>query len=386
MTPRLALLLCCLLLRPLAAAADDPAGGVWDDRIVFGQSAALSGPASALGLEMRLGILAAFEEANRKGGVGGRRLELFSYDDRYEPELAIANTLRLIETDHVFALIGPVGTPTSLAAAPVAVAAGVPFIAPFTGAELLRDPALSTVVNLRASYFQETEQIVQWLTADRGFARIAVLYQDDSYGRAGLEGMRQALQRRGLAAVSEGAYLRNTTAVKRALLAIARGRPQAVVIIGAYEPSAAFIRWAHKLALDALMVNVSFVGSNALVQALGADGEGSLISQVVPPPHTDSLPVLAEYRAALAAAAPDAEAGFVSLEGYLAGRLAIRVLEALGPEPTRAAFLATLPQLGRIDLGGFLLQFGPEDNQGSDAVYLTEISDGHVVALDDAGP
>ena len=188
--------------------------GVFDNRIVFGQSAAFSGPAQALGTNMRLGILAAFHEANERGGVHGRTLELASLDDAYEPEAAVTNTLHLIEVDEVFALIGEVGTPTSRSATPVAANAGIPFIAPFTGAEFLRDPEWSNIINLRASYYQETEEMVSRLIADLGIQRIAVLYQDDSFGRAGWRGVRLALDRRGMEPVSIGLYPRNTTAVK----------------------------------------------------------------------------------------------------------------------------------------------------------------------------
>ena len=368
-----------------------PTPGVADDRIVFGQSAALAGPAAALGQQMRHGILAAFAEINAAGGVDGRLLELISYDDGYEPEIAIANTLRLIEDDDVFALIGAVGTPTSMATAPIASEAGVPFIAPLTGAEFLRDTALDVVVNLRASYFQETEQIVDWLVGERDIQDIAVLYQDDSFGRAGLAGVRQALERRGMSTVSEGAYPRNTTAVRRALLAIRRGDPQAIVIVGAYQPSAAFIQWARLLDMDAIFVNLSFVGSQALADALGpesTDGEpDTFISQVVPPPDGDDLPVLARYRTARSTVGDGDGPSFVSLEGYLAGRLAIAVLQSIEGTPTRDAFLEALGREQVFDLDGFMLDFGHGDHQGSDEVFLTVIDQaGNVVALDDIWP
>lgn len=371
----LAALLC--LLATGETAADSP--GVGADRILFGQSAALEGPAAALGQEMRRGILAAFAEANAAGGIGGRMLELVSYDDGYEPERAVDNTRAMIEDEPVFALIGSVGTPTSAAAAPIAVAAGVPFIGPFTGAEFLRDPSLATVVNIRASYFQETERIAAWLIEDLGIRRIAALYQDDSFGRAGLAGIQQALQRRGLALVGEGVYPRNTTAVKRALLAIRQGAPEAVVIVGTYAPSAAFTLWARKLGLAVMFVNLSFVGSEALAAALGSSAStDTYISQVVPPPDGDSLPLLAQYRAAIGP-----ETSFVSLEGYLAGRLAIDVLLRLEDEPTRADFLATLQRVGSFELGGFALNYGNGDNQGSDEVFLTAITaEGRIVAVE----
>ena len=192
--------------------------GVFDDRILFGQSAAFSGPARELGTNMRLGIQTAFHEVNENGGVHGRVLELISFDDAYEPEAAVNNTLRLIEQEEVFALIGEVGTPTSRSATPVAADAGIPFIAPFTGAEFLRNDDWQNIINLRASYYQETEEMVARLINDLGITRIGVLFQDDSYGRAGYRGVLFALDRRDLKPASIGLYPRNTTAIKAALL------------------------------------------------------------------------------------------------------------------------------------------------------------------------
>lgn len=363
---------------PLGAQSE--AEGVFADSIVFGQSAAFTGPTSELGSNMRLGILAAFEEANRRGGVQGRMLRLRSRDDGYEPEAASDNTHALI-ADGVFGLVGAVGTPTSTAAEPVASAAGVPYIGPFTGAEFLRENR-DFVVNLRASYFQETEEMVERLTTDLGFTRFAVLYQDDNYGNAGLTGMRRALGRRDMVLVAEGAYVRNTTAVKRALLDIREGNPQAVIIIGAYQPAATFIRWARRIGVNAIFVNISFVGSNALLNELGAAGEGVVVTQVVPFPQDTSVPVVARYHQALGAADPDASPGFVSLEGYLAGLLIVEGLDRTGPEPTRGSFLETLREAGPIDLGGFEVEYGDRDNQGSDRVFLTRIQAGRFRAME----
>lgn len=355
------------------AAGFRRAVGAAGDTITFGQSCALEGPAKELGRGMRLGITVAFEEANAAGGVGGRRLQLVSYDDGYEPEKAIANTRRLIGEDGVFALIGEVGTPTSKAAVPVAMEADVPFIAPFTGAQFLREPFERRIVNVRASYFQETETLVDRFTRDLGYDRIAVFYQDDSYGRAGLEGVRRALAKRGLQIVSEGTYQRNTTNVKRGLLDIRRGEPQAVIMIGAYAPCAEFIRTAKKVRLGARYANVSFVGTDALAGELGADGEGVIVSQVVPFPQDRSVPVVAAYHDALARFGGGAKPGFVSLEGYMAGRLVVEALGRVSGEPTREALLDAIYRGGAFDLGGVRLEYGPGDSQGMDEVFLTEL-------------
>ena len=351
--------------------------GVSEDRILFGQSAAFNGPAQELGKNMRIGINAAFAEANLAGGVHGRLLELFSLDDSYEPEAAIANTRRLIEEEGVFALIGAVGTPTSRSATPIAADAGVPYIAPFTGAAFLRDPEWENIINLRASYAQETEEMVARLIGDLGIERIGIMYQDDSYGRAGYSGALAALQRRGREPVAVGLYPRNTTAVKTALLDLREGAPGAVIMIGAYEPMAALIKWGRATGFNPVFLNVSFVGSNALARELGTDGAGVVVTQVVPFPDDDSLPLIAAYKRALAAYAPDAVPGFVSLEGYLAGRLAIAGLDSCGPAVDRACFVNALLGADAIDIDGFELSFGENDNQGSDSVFITVIgSDG----------
>ncbi len=352
------------------ARAQDP--GVYRSRIVFGQSAALTGTVSNLGLEFSLGIRAAFREVNAAGGVHRRKLQLDSLDDAYEPELAIANTRKLIEDRKVFALIGVVGTPTSRAALPVAAEKSVPYIAPFSGAAFLREGRWTNVVNLRASYDQETEEIASYLTRDLGIQRIGILYQDDSFGRAGLSGVRQALERRGMRPVATGSYVRHTTAVKTALLDLRASNPGALVLVGAYEPVATFIKWSRFVGFNPVFVTISFVGSAALAHELGPAGDGVRVTQVVPVPDSD-LPVVKAYRAALEAEDSQAKPSFVSLEGYLAGRLAITGLRRAGPEPTRASFVSRLSSAESIDLDGFALRFGAGDNQGSDAVFITRI-------------
>ena len=351
--------------------------GVSDQRILFGQSAAFSGPAKELGTSMRLGIEAAFSEANLRGGVHGRTLELLSLDDFYEPEAAISNTQRLID-EGVFALIGAVGTPTSRSAAPIAAEADVPYIAPFTGAEFLRDPRWDNIINMRASYYQETEEMVARLIRDLSIERIAVLYQDDSFGRAGYRGVLLALTKRGLAPVSIGLYPRNTTAVKTGLLDLYEGEaPEAVIVIGAYNAVASLVTWTRHIGLDPVFMTVSFVGSNALAEELGEDGAGVFVTQVVPFPTDDSIPIVSAYHEALSAYAPGAIPGFTSFEGYLAGRLAIEGVEVCGQQLDRTCFLEGMRSSEVIDIDGFKLSYGQDDNQGSDVVFLTVIgSDG----------
>ena len=369
------------------------ASGVMPDRIVFGQSAAFTGPARELGINMRLGIQAAFEEANQGGGVHGRQLSLVSLDDTYEPELAATNTRELIQDEGVFALIGEVGTPTSRSATPVARDASVPFVAPFTGAAFLRDvDNWDNIINLRASYNDETEEMVKRFTEDLGIERIGILYQDDSFGRAGYNGSLAALERRGMEPVAVGLYPRNTTAVKTALLDLSKGRPQGIIMVGAYNPIGEFILWAKETRLlndaenEAKFIAISFVGSNALAEKLGSKGEGVYVTQVVPFPTDTSLPIVSSYLEALAGFDPEAIPGFVSFEGYLAGRLAIAGLDRCGRDVDRTCFMDSLLRGSSMDIGGFPLSYSSEDNQGSDTVFLTVIgADGQYHPIDNLG-
>ena len=371
--PRLAAVLASCALLALAAAPAAGEDGIAQDKVTFGQAAPLAGPAAALGLGMQAGIRAAFGEANRAGGVNGRKLDLLSLDDGYEPDRSIAQTRKLIEEDKVFALIGPVGTPTSKAAQPIASAAHVPFIGPFTGAAFLRDPKLDNVVNIRASYDAETEAWVKHLTEDLKVKKIAIFYQDDAFGRAGYDGLKKAMDKRGLQLAGEGTYERNTVAVKTALLSLKRAEPEAVVMVGAYKPCAELIKLARKVEFNPVFVNISFVGASALAKELGPDGKGVIVSQVVPFPWDASLKVVAEYQAAIKAEDPKAEPDFISLEGYLTGRLAIAALAKAGASPTREGVLGAIRETGIFDIGGLSMTFSATRNEGLDKVFLTVI-------------
>jgi ABC-type branched-subunit amino acid transport system substrate-binding protein len=362
------------------AVAED---GVGADTVVFGQAAPLEGPASALGLGMRAGLAASFDEINKKGGVHGRKLKLISIDDGYEPDKSIAATKKLLDDEKVFALVGPVGTPTSAATQPIATAAGVPFIGPFTGVGFLRNPKFENVINVRASYDAETEAWVKHLTEDLKIKKIAIFYQDDAFGRAGLAGFKKAMDKRGMTIAAEGTYERNTIAVKTALLTIKREEPEAVVMVGAYKPCAEFIKLSRKLEFNPVFVNISFVGAAALAKELGQDGKGVIVSQVVPFPWDTSLQVVADYHAAIKAMDPKGEPEFVSLEGYLVGRLVVAAMDKAGKDLTRAGLLKAIKDTGKFDIGGLPMTFGPTDNEGLDQVFMTMIqADGSFKAVE----
>ncbi len=376
-TPSLALILACLSGAPLAATP-----GVTADQILVGQTAALTGPAEALGTGMQLGLQTAFDEVNAAGGVNGRRLVLTSRDDGYEPARAAANAKALIEQDGVFAIIGTVGTPTTAQVVPVCDASGVPLVGPFTGAASFRTPLNPRIVNLRASYGQEIERLVSLLVDGRDLKKIACFFQDDLYGQAGLKALQASLRRRNLEPVVLGSYERNTTNVGAAALAISKASPDAVVMVGAYAACAEFIRQSHKLGLtDALYCNISFVGTRALLKALGPEAEGIYISQVVPNAVSAQYKVVEEYHAALKKYSPQSDPDWISLEGYLVGRLFAGLVKSSGTTPSREAFLSAVHGSAAFDLGGFPVVFPPDSNQGSNQVFLTQIRGGIVVSV-----
>jgi len=363
-----------------SASAED---GVSKDKIVFGQAAALEGPAAALGQGMRTGLEAAFAEANKAGGVSSRKLELKSVNDGYEPKNSIEAVRKLLADEKVFAIAGAVGTPTAAAIAPIAIRAGVPFIGAFTGAEFLREPYSPLVVNIRASYFQETEAMVEHLTKDLGVSKIAIMYQDDAFGKAGLAGVKKALAKRQLQLAAEGTFVRNTTAVKTALLALRNSQPDAVVMIAPYKPAAEFIKLAKQIKFNPVFVNISFVGSDAFADELGSDGAGVVVTQVVPFPSDVTIPLVARYHSAIKDGNFNARPGFISLEGYVVGRAIISLLGKVDGELTRQAFVEVVRKSGAIDLGGLKLVYGDSNNRGSEEVFLTMIqSDGTFKALD----
>ncbi|MDN4999477.1 ABC transporter substrate-binding protein [Bradyrhizobium sp. GCM10027634] len=377
----IALAAALLATATLTARGDEV--GVSGDAILFGQAAALEGPSSVLGQHMRRGIVAAFTEINAKGGVHGRKLQLISRDDGYDPDRSVSQTLRLIEDDKVFALIGAVGTPTAIATIPVTSARNIPFIGPFSGAEFLRDLELPNVVNIRASYRAESETLIKHLTEDRHFTRIGIFYQDDAFGRDGLAGVKGALARRGLELAAEGTFERNTRAVSAAWRTIKRAEPEAIVMVGTYGPSAEFIKLAHRNGAYPTFVNISFVGATALAKELGPDGDGVVVAQVVPFPWDRSIKLVADYQAAQAAFDPTLTPDFVSLEGYLSGRLVAAALEKAGPNPTRASLLRTINDIGRFDISGTIVTVGARAVDTPPKVFLTVIQkDGTFKAID----
>jgi ABC-type branched-subunit amino acid transport system substrate-binding protein len=359
----------------LAAAAFSPwcaaENGVSANRIVLGQAAVFSGPAAQLGIQMRNGIKAYFDSVNERGGVHGRRLELISEDDRYEPSVAPSASKKLIEEHKVFALLGYVGTPTGAAHLPVTTQARVPLVGMFTGAEILRVPFNRYVFHVRASYYDETEKIVEQVVSTGG-KRISVFYQADAYGEAGRKGTEIALTKRGMKIHSNGTVERNTLKVDEAVKTIHGSEPDAIVMVGAYAACAEFIKQMRKAGSGATFYNVSFVGSKALADALGSEGSGVAISQVVPFPWSTSVPVVKEYQQ-LAKKAGFADYNFSAMEGFLTAKVMVEALRRTGKNPTREGLVDALEKMQDVDLGGFYVGYSPKNHAGSKFVDLTII-------------
>lgn len=363
-----------LLLAVSPAWAED---GVSPSEVRVGMVNAQSGPAAGLGIGMQAGVVAYFARVNAAGGVHGRKIHLIGRDDGYEPARTAAQTEALIQTDQVFALLGYVGTPTSRAAMPIAMSAQVPYLFPFTGADFLRTPAKPWVFNIRASYFDETEELVERMTEDLGLGKIALLMQDDSFGESVKGGLAGALHKRGMQIQAEARIQRNSLEVADAVHSLQLRQPEAIVFVGTYRQLAAAIRQARAAGMAARFLTVSFIGTDNFIAAAGPDGDGVYITQVVPAPHDASVAVVDRY---LRDVRP-ADVGYTSLEGYLGAMIFVQALRQAGAQPTRVKLTSALEALD-TDLGGFKVAFSPTDHQGSDAVFLTRIQGGRAIQVD----
>lgn len=364
-----------LALQALVACAET---GVTPTEVLIGMSNAQSGPASALGSNLKAGAMAYIGRVDAAGGVNGRKLRVLSYDDGYEPDRAVRMTEKLIQDDKVFALFGYVGTPTSSAVLPLVSKAGVPYVAPFSGAELLRNPVNRVVFNVRASYFDETEAMVERLVRDLGVKKIGVFIQDDAYGAAGKAGVQRALLKNSMQLAGEGRYKRNTVEVDAALATLTEAAPEAVVMVGAYKACAEFVKKAQAAGFKPRFLNVSFVGTSDFIREAGAAGEGVYITQVMPSPDDASLELVRQYQADIKAAGVPAD--YTSLEGYLNAMVLVEALRASGKEPTRASFLAAFEKL-QADLAGVKVAYSASSHQGLRAVYHTVVKGGRAVPV-----
>jgi branched-chain amino acid transport system substrate-binding protein len=360
----------------LASSITSRAFAQADNAIVLGQSAPLTGPAAQLGIQFRDGAKLYFNQVNAKGGINGRTIELRTLDDGYEPEKTAANTKSFL-AEQVFALFGYIGTPTSVAALPLATEAKTPFFAPFTGAQVLREPFNRYAIHVRASYFDETAAIVKQASAV-GIKKFSVFYQNDAYGKAGLEGMNRALKALNLPMTSVGTVERNSVDVKKAVEDIMAKQPESIVQISAYKSCAAFIREARKAGFGGTFYNVSFVGTQALLTELGKEARGVVVSQVMPYPYSANYPASAEFIEAVKTASAtnkDLSANYSSMEGFIAAKVFTEALRRSGRSPTRETFITAIESMQNFQMGGFNVNFGPGQHTASKYVDLTVLTD-----------
>jgi branched-chain amino acid transport system substrate-binding protein len=360
-----------------SALVGSPAVRAQSDKIILGQSAAFTGPAAQLGIQFHAGAKLFFDHLNAEGGVGGRTIEIRTLDDGYEPERCVENTRKLIEQD-VYCLFGYIGTPTSLVALPLATKAKIPFIAPFTGAMALRNPLNRYAFHVRASYNDETGLIVRQL-ANLGLQKIAVFYQNDAYGKAGLDGVTQALAARNSKPIATATVERNSVEVAKAVEVLVADAPDAIVQIGAYKSCAAFIRAARKAGYGGSFFNVSFVGTQALADELGKDGAGVVVSQVVPSPYSQVRPIAREFNEAVRKSGGKVSANFSSMEGYLAAKVLAEGIRRTGGKTSRESLIAGLEGISNQSFGGFQIDFSATDHVASSFVELSMLTgDGRV--------
>ncbi|MYF95968.1 MAG: ABC transporter substrate-binding protein [Holophagales bacterium] len=385
--------------------------GATDEEIVLGVSAAFSGPSRGLGTELYRGAMAYFNNVNENGGIEGRRVSLKLYDDGYQPDPCVQNTMRLMLEDKVFLLFGYVGTPTVTRVLPILKKfqdENIFLFFPFTGAQPQREPPYGEFAfNLRASYNQETAGLVDNLV-QIGRRRIAVFYQIDAYGRSGWAGVRAALASHGERLAGEATYSRGEkfTGSMRKQVEILQGvSPDAVICIGAYAACAAFARDAVDFGLDVEIDNLFFVGSENLLKLLTEGQDDAerytrqlINSQVVPSYEDTSIPAVQEYRDLMTRYDPQVPAdlmqeeyapfpySFGSLEGFLNAKLMGEILRRLGPNPDRAGLEEAVFSIEDFDLGiSERVSFGPDRRQGLQSVYHTVVEDGRFVPLDDWG-
>ncbi len=372
-----------------SVAPSEATPGVSDTEILLGSSLALQGHASFLGRQTFRGYQCYLEHVNAQGGIHGRTIRVIAYDDSYDPPQCLANTQRLIVEDQVFALFSYVGTPTTVKILPLVEEARIPLLGMFTGANALREPLNPYVINVRASYYQETGAAISRLVSELKLTKIAVFYQYDAFGFDGLTGMELALKQHNLAPVARGSYIRGTLDVGEGLHRIAASDAEAVVMIGTYEPCARFIRLAREQGFNPIFYTVSFVGAEELARRLESFQDVTVImSQVVPPPEgpedRDHLGTASEYITLLRRYFPEDRPNFVGFEGYINAKVLVEGLRRAGRDLTREGFIRAIESIQDFPLlPDITLSFGPDDHQGLDQVYFTRLVNGSFVLMKD---
>ena len=361
------------------------APGVTEKEILIGSCAALEGPSSFLGRETVAGAEAYFESVNEEGGVNGRKLRLLSYDDGYDPAKTQACWDKLM-AQKVFAMGFFVGTPTAVKYVPLAESSKVPLIGLFTGAQTLYTPLRHWVINVRASYGDETQEQVDGLWNTLHYKKIGVIYPDDAFGGAVLLGVQNALQKIGGTTAATASYLRQTSQATSAIEKVKAADPEAVIVVGPSNTVAPIIKQAHTMGWKPLFVTVSFVGTDDLIQSAGPDAEGMVITQVVPPYYLTDLKTVALYRRTLQKYMPAVRPSFVSLEGFVDAMVMVEGLKKAGKDLTREGLIEAIESLHEVDMGlgpQLKLNYSAKSHKGFEHVLPTIVRGGRAVPFTD---
>jgi len=348
------------------------AQGVTKTTILIGQSGPMTGSNKEFGTDIRDGVLACFNKVNAAGGIHGRKLELVTLDDANDAKRAGENGRILIEQRGVLALFGYASATLSLPALPFVDKHKVPFVGPFTGAEPMR-AFRPNVFNIRASYGDELEKIVDFYTST-GMKKFSIIHYDDAIGKENLGAVQAALTKRGLKPASIGTLKRNQTDLGSAVADVIKATPDVVIATTLYATTASFIKQAKKAGSGAQFASTSFVGASALAEALGAEGTGVVVAQVVPPYSRASIPVVKEYQAAIEKQLGKKDFSFTSLEAYIGAKVLVEAIRRAGANPTREGVLKAMNNIQNMDVGGFVVDFSPTNHNGSKFVELTAIS------------
>lgn len=349
--------------------------------ILLGTSLPITGINKELGKEVVEGANTYFSHVNARGGIDGKHINLIFYDDKYEPQNTLKNINRLIDKDRVFSLFGFVGTPTTKKVLPIIRDEDIPFIAPFTGASFLRNSNFNNIVNFRSSYKEEIERIIDYLYKNKKINDFAIFYQNDDYGEEGYIATIEALRKRSLNLVSEGTYKRNTLSIRHALHEIKSTKPEAIIIVGAYKPSAHFIKKARECCFDdVIFAPISFVNANALIDELNGDGKNILFSQTVPSYDDRTLDVANEYRNLLDFYYPMNEPTYASFEAFLVAKLVVNALQNIEGSLTPKKFLTNIKNLPYDVLGEIPIKY--KDTQLLNMTYLSVYENGKFKPVD----
>ena len=373
------------LLVTTSAALGQGTPGVTDKEILIGSCSALEGASHFLGTETVNGAKAYFDMINDAGGVDGRKLRLLAYDDSYDPAKTQICFDRLME-QKVFALGFFVGTPTAVKYLPMAENSKIPLVGLFTGAQTLYTPLRHWVINVRASYYDETREQIEGMWGTLGFKKIGVIYPEDAFGTAVLEGVKAALKARGAEPVAVASYQRQTAQVGGAIDTVRAAKPDAVVVVGPSNTVAPILKQSHAKGWKPLFLTVSFVGTDELILEAGADSEGMVITQVVPPYYLTDLKTVALYRRTMTKYFPSAQPNFVSLEGFVDAMVLVEGLKRAGKELTREGLIRGIESIHEFDLGlgpQLKLSYSSKEHKGFDHVIPTVVRGGRAVPFTD---